>query len=88
MNIRLIDVYIYEYYYHQVPILARASHFGYEHASHEIFREIICSHTWMDIFLYYALLFLTVKKFGQHNNKFWGYELSKLCYNTHDIIFF
>ena len=44
--------YIVYAYYHQVPILARASHFGYEHASHEIFREIICSHTWINIFLF------------------------------------
>ena len=62
--------------------MARASHFRYyEHASHEIFWEIICSHTWIDIFLYFALIFLTVKKFVFVLTKFWDHEYSNLGYD-------
>ena len=45
-------------------------------------RQIKCSHKWIDITLYNALLSLTVKKFGQpHKHKFWGYEYKNLSYN-------
>ena len=44
-----------------IPILVRASHFRYEQASLEILWEIICSHSCLDIHLYYTLLFTTVK---------------------------
>ena len=51
MYIRLIDVNIYMHItISQVPFLARASHFGYEHASHGIFSEITCTHTWICTF--------------------------------------
>ena len=43
--------------------LVRASHFGYEQASLELLQEIICSHSCLNIFLYNALLFITVKIF-------------------------
>ena len=72
MYIRLIDVNIYMHItISQVPFLARASHFGYEHASHGIFREIICSHTWIDIF---SLVISSCKKIVFEWTKFWGYE--------------
>ena len=62
--LRLIDAYIYIYMHITIRYpFWWEHHFGYEHACHEIFLEIICSHhTWIDIFLYFALLFLTLKK--------------------------
>ena len=69
-----------------IPFQARASHFWNKHTSQEIFWEFIYCHSCLctvDIFFYITLFFITVKnKFGQHNDKFWGYEYNDLCYKT------
>jgi hypothetical protein len=44
-----------------MPILVRASPFEYKQASLEIFWEILCSHSYLYIFLYNALIFITVE---------------------------
>ena len=68
--------------------LARASHFGYEQASLEIFWEFISCLSLLNIFLYYTLLFTTVKELVK--NKSFGVmaEYKNLYYNSHDTIFF
>lgn len=63
-----------------IPILERASHFGYyEQGSHEIFQDTICSHTWINIFSYITLLFITAKKFEFVLTKYLGYGYNNLC---------
>ena len=64
--------------------LVRASHFGYEQASLEILREIICSHSCLNIFLYNALSFITVKYLVNTNTNF-GVKGTTICVIIHMI---
>ena len=78
------------------PILLSSSSLA--NSSAPVSREILYSHSCLNIFLYNALLFITVNlcfkvltrftKFDQHKHKFWGYGYNDLCYNTHNMIIF